>query len=76
MEKNYKDDMSRDECVHFAIKALLEVVQSGSKNIELLVLSFKQSAYMVDEELRKFVLEVEKEKEEEAARKKKQAEEE
>lgn len=76
MEKQYRDGMTRDECVHFAIKALLEVVESGSKNVELLVLQHKKDSYLSDDELRKFVEEVEKEREEEAARKKRQTEQE
>lgn len=76
MEKAYTPDMSRDACVHFAIKSLLEVVESGSKNIELLVLKFHQSEYIGEEELQKFVAAVEKEREEEAAKKKLQADEE
>ncbi|CCW67672.1 unnamed protein product [Phytomonas sp. Hart1] len=74
MEKLYKDNMTRDECVHFAIKSLLEVVESGSKNVELLVLEYKKANYLSDEELSMFVEEVEKEREEEAARKERQAE--
>ncbi|KAG8344900.1 Proteasome subunit alpha type-7 [Trypanosoma vivax] len=69
MEKNYQDNMGRDQCVHFAIKALLETVESGLKNIELLVLEQGRSAFMSDAELHKFVVEVEKEREEEAAKK-------
>lgn len=70
MEKNYVDDMSRDQCVHFAIKSLLEVVESGSKNIELLVLKHKDSGYLSEQELSDFVKEVEREREEEAKKKK------
>ncbi|CBH17676.1 proteasome alpha 7 subunit, putative [Trypanosoma equiperdum] len=75
MEKNYQDGMTRDRCVHFAIKALLEAVESGSKNIELLVLERGKAAYMSDTELHRFVVEVEKEREEEAARRRRLAEE-
>lgn len=76
MEKTYKPEMSRDECIHFAIKSLLEVVESGSKNIELLVLQYKQAGYVAEDELTAFVERVEKEKEEEAAKKKRQADQE
>ncbi|KAH9116401.1 hypothetical protein LEN26_008013 [Aphanomyces euteiches] len=37
LEKNYVQDMSEDEAVRLAIKALLEVVEAGSKNIEVSV---------------------------------------
>ncbi|RNF09270.1 putative proteasome alpha 7 subunit [Trypanosoma conorhini] len=76
MEKSYQDGMTRDQCVHFTIKALLEAVESGSKNIELVVLENKRAVHMSDQELRAFVSEVEKEREEEAARKRRLAEEE
>lgn len=70
MEKKYVADMSRDECVHFAIQSLLEVVERGSKNIELLVLRRDSAAYMSDQELNEFVTKVEHEKEEEDKKKK------
>ncbi len=35
--------MTRDECVRLAIKILLEVVDSGAKNMEIVVLKFKQA---------------------------------
>lgn len=38
LERNYKDDMSRDETVKLTIKSLLEVVQTGAKNIEIAIL--------------------------------------
>nr|CCC95325.1 unnamed protein product [Trypanosoma congolense IL3000] len=75
MEKNYQDDMERDQCIHFAIKALLEAVESGAKNIELLVLERGNASYMSDAELRKHVVEVEKEREEEARKRRCLAEE-
>ncbi|RKO86196.1 nucleophile aminohydrolase [Blyttiomyces helicus] len=38
LEKNYKEDMARQETIKLAIKALLEVVQTGAKNIEIAVM--------------------------------------
>ena len=38
LERNYKDDMSRDETIKLTIKSLLEVVQTGAKNIEIAIL--------------------------------------
>lgn len=75
MEKNYVDGMDRDACIHFAIKSLLEVVESGSKNVELLVLQHNNSSYLSDDELNSYVVKVEAEREEEAA-KRRQAEQE
>lgn len=76
MEKSYKEDMTRDECIRFAIKSLLEVVESGSKNIELVVLRHRETQYLSDEELQAFVTAVEAERAEEAARKRRLAAEE
>jgi 20S proteasome subunit alpha 4 len=56
-----------------AIKALLEVVQSGGKNLEVCVMQCGQSMRMMGlAEIEAIVAEVEKEKEEEAAQKKKE----
>jgi 20S proteasome alpha/beta subunit len=38
LEKNHKDDLSRDDAVKLAVKSLLEVVQTGAKNIEISVM--------------------------------------
>ena len=38
MEKNHKDGMSRDESIKLTVKSLLEVVQTGAKNIEISVM--------------------------------------
>ena len=44
LEKNYTDEVSasEDECIKLALKALLEVVQSGAKNVELAIMKDKQ----------------------------------
>lgn len=40
LEKHYTDEVagSQEECIKLALKALLEVVQSGAKNVELAVM--------------------------------------
>lgn len=38
LEKNYKETMSREESIKLAVKSLLEVVQTGAKNIEISVM--------------------------------------
>lgn len=38
LERNYKEDLSRDDAVKLTIKSLLEVVQTGAKNIEISVM--------------------------------------
>jgi len=71
MEKVYKDNMTNDEAIRFAVKGLLEVVESGSKNIELVVLKHRESRLVSDSELAVYVAAVEKEREEESAAAKK-----
>lgn len=39
LEKNHKDDMSREETIKLTVKSLLEVVQTGAKNIEITVMT-------------------------------------
>lgn len=38
LERNYKDGMTKDETIKLTIKSLLEVVQTGAKNIEIAIL--------------------------------------
>jgi len=73
LEKYYKpeDVESEDGAVKLAIKALLEVVQSGKKNLEIAVMKRDQPLRMLDPDtIEKFVEIIEKEKEEEANAKK------
>ncbi len=35
LEKNFKEDATKDETIKLAVKSLLEVVQTGAKNIEI-----------------------------------------
>jgi 20S proteasome subunit alpha 4 len=69
LEKSYAPDKvdTEEATVKLAIKALLEVVQSGGKNLEICVMSEGQKMRMMAlPEIEKVVAEVEKEKEEEA----------
>eukprot|EP01137_Pigoraptor_chileana_P002291 Opistho-2@40915 len=73
LEKHYSNEVadSDHETVKLAIKALLEVVQSGSKNIEIAVMRRNQPVQSLDlSEIESLVAEIEKEKEAEAAKKK------
>ncbi|KAF6214714.1 hypothetical protein GE061_009457 [Apolygus lucorum] len=73
LEKNYdNEDLSQeDNVVKLAVKALLEVVQSGRKNLEIAVMRKNQPLKMLDlDTIDKVVTQVEKEKEEEAEKKK------
>jgi len=50
LEKNYKDDMSEAEGVELAVKTLLEVVESGAKNMEIAVLTSKSPMQILTKE--------------------------
>ena len=70
LERNYKDDMDRDATVRLAIKSLLEVVQTGAKNIEIALMAPGKTVEMLSvEEIEDFVKGIEQEKQEEAAKK-------
>ena len=58
MEKNYKEGLTVEEVLKLACKALLDVVESGSKNIELVVLTEKEYRMLSDEEVEKLVANV------------------
>jgi 20S proteasome subunit alpha 4 len=73
LEKNYDSVSDEASAVKLAVRSLLEVVESGSKNVEVVVLvNNKQSKVISDEDIEKLVAEIEKEKKEEEERKKKQ----
>lgn len=71
LEKNWKPDLNEQETIKLAVKSLLEVVQTGAKNIDLaLMTGFGQVRNLSLEELEAVVSEIEKEREVEAERKK------
>jgi len=75
LEKHYTEDLitSDDETIKLALKALLEVVQSGSKNMEVAVMRRGKLLEILEStELDRLMQQIEKEKEEEAEKKKKQ----
>ncbi|KAG8226898.1 hypothetical protein J437_LFUL005657 [Ladona fulva] len=73
LEKYYTvEEVSTEKgAVKLAIRALLEVVQSGRKNLEIAVMRRGEPLQMLDaEKIEEYVAEIEKEKEEEAEKKK------
>ncbi|XP_052754595.1 proteasome subunit alpha type-7-1 [Achroia grisella] len=73
LEKNYTAEEVATEkgAVKLAIRALLEVVQSGQKNLEIAVMRRGQPMQMLDSDtINSYVSVIEKEKEEEAEKKK------
>ena len=70
LEKNHKDDLTRDESIKLTVKSLLEVVQTGAKNIEISVMeSYGKITNLALEQIEEIVQEIEREKEAEAERK-------
>jgi len=63
--------MDREETIKLTIKSLLEVVQTGAKNIEIAIMAPGKRLEMLPvEETEKYVEEINKEKQEEADKKK------
>lgn len=68
LERNHKDGMDREETLKLTVKSLLEVVQTGAKNIEIAVMAPGKHLEMLSvEEVEKFVESINAEKQEEAA---------
>ncbi|KAK4048919.1 Proteasome subunit alpha type-4 [Microbotryomycetes sp. JL201] len=71
LEKNWTAGMDEHETIKLAVKSLLEVVQTGAKNIDLaLMTGFGQVRNLTLQEIEAVVSEIEKEREVEAERKK------
>ena len=63
--------MDREETIKLAVKSLLEVVQTGAKNIEIAVMAPGKFIEMLPaEDIESYVKSIEAEKQEEAAKKK------
>ena len=71
LERNYKEDMDREATIRLAVKSLLEVVQTGAKNIEIAIMApGKTIERLPVEDIESHVKNIEQEKQEEAAKKK------
>lgn len=55
LEKHYKENLSNEDGMKLIIKALLDVVESGNKNIELMVITQKEAKVLNDEEIEKLI---------------------
>jgi 20S proteasome subunit alpha 4 len=63
LERNHKDNMPRDETIELTIKSLLEVVQTGAKNIEIAIMAPGKTVEMLpSEEIEKIVEKINKDK--------------
>merc|ERR1719189_3360709 len=76
LEKNFPQEGGVDtehDTIKLAVKALLEVVQLGGKNLEIAVMSRGQPMRMMNlDEIEIYVKEIDEEKEKEAAQKKRE----
>lgn len=71
LERHHKDGMGREETIQLTIKSLLEVVQTGAKNIEIAIMAPGMAMEMLpDDQIEACVKSIEAEKQEEAAKKK------
>lgn len=74
LERNHKDDMDREETLMLTIKSLLEVVQTGAKNIEIAIMApGKPMEMLASEKIESYVKTIEAEKQQEQEKKKKPA---
>ena len=65
LEKNWTADMAETDSVQLTVKALLEVVDSGAKNMEIAIMREGAKVYMLPEDDLQTIIEaIEKEKEE------------
>lgn len=63
--------MDREETIKLTVKSLLEVVQTGAKNIEIAIMAPGKAIEMLPvENIESYVKNIETEKQEEAAKKK------
>ncbi|WWC88853.1 uncharacterized protein L201_003768 [Kwoniella dendrophila CBS 6074] len=70
LEKNYTENLERDDSIKLTVKSLLEVVQTGAKNIEISVMeSYGVITHLEQSEIEKIVATIESEKEAEAEKK-------
>lgn len=69
LEKNHEDNMTKDQTIKLAIKSLLEVVQTGAKNIEIALMEGHGKVRNLElAEVEAVVKEIETEREAEAER--------
>jgi 20S proteasome subunit alpha 4 len=69
LERNHKVDMDREETIKLTVRSLLEVVQTGAKNIEIAIIEPHGTLMILpDEDIEKYVDNVNSEKQEEASR--------
>lgn len=67
LERNHKDNLDRTGTIELTIKSLLEVVQTGAKNIEIAIMAPGKNVEMLAaEEIERTVEKINTEKDQEA----------
>jgi len=70
LEKNYTENLSGEAAIKLTVRSLLEVVEAGSKNLDIAVLTRdKPLSFLSDKEVDTYVAEIEAEKEEQKEKK-------
>ncbi|KAK4982788.1 Proteasome subunit alpha type-4 [Elasticomyces elasticus] len=70
LERNHNSEMDREETIKLTVKSLLEVVQTGAKNIEIAIMAPGKSLEMLEvADIEKYVESINSEKQEEASNK-------
>merc|ERR1712028_191320 len=65
LEKNYKEAMTAEAAITLTVQALMEVVESGSKNIEIAIMRHGEALQSLpEEEVERYCAEIEKAKKE------------
>eukprot|EP00009_Paramoeba_aestuarina_P016249 CAMPEP_0201540412 /NCGR_PEP_ID=MMETSP0161_2-20130828/70931_1 /ASSEMBLY_ACC=CAM_ASM_000251 /TAXON_ID=180227 /ORGANISM="Neoparamoeba aestuarina, Strain SoJaBio B1-5/56/2" /LENGTH=250 /DNA_ID=CAMNT_0047947881 /DNA_START=839 /DNA_END=1591 /DNA_ORIENTATION=+ len=70
LEKKYKDDLTDADAIDLTIRALMEAVESGSKNMDIVVMKKEGLVLLPNEEIDEIVDKITAEKEEEEKSKK------
>lgn len=70
LEKKYKEDLTDDDAVDLAIRALMEAVESGSKNMDICVMKKEGLNLLPNKDIDEIVEKITAEKEEEEKSKK------
>ena len=64
LEKNYTEDLSQESAVKLGVQALLEVVDSGAKNMEICVVKMDGKVVLEEDDVDRVVKQIEAEIEE------------
>lgn len=74
LEKNYEEELTEEQTIKLTVKSLLEVVQTGAKNIEISIMRPNNVIELLSvDEITKYVDAIEAEKQAEAEKKKKKS---